>query len=120
MKPLTFQELVRCMGDRQLVKYHPDFVPEYWKDGRALAFRISSIAAMPRNKGDKKDKYFIKYRCMSIGPCERCDSDSYDGHFIVINEDGYDEFDRVEFIELKKKTEIKLHKHPVFVKYEEK
>lgn len=112
IKQLNITEIEEALKENLSISWHPEFVPEYWKDGYA-PFYLTSIFKVPV-KEKERQLYMIKYKCCKVD-CKRCRSESYNGHFIIVDEKGYDEFDKVIFTETKKKTLITHHKHPVFI-----
>lgn len=115
MEPLTFKELEIAFKNNNPITFHPDFQLEEWKDGERGKLLITHI-------GKVNNFYFIGYRCFKE-ECHSCESkdESYSlfGHHQIINENGYNQFKKIEFIETKKKTIVNELNNPVFILYGE-
>lgn len=123
MKPLTFDELTRALENGEQVEWHPDYQHHAWKDGEAplTLIHTSFLMEMKDKKTENKQKqYFVGYKCSKQG-CSRCESDhesfQVGPHHILMKRNGYALYPKMEWIEYKKRTEIKEHKNPVFVKH---
>jgi hypothetical protein len=121
MKPLTFDELKKALENGEQVGWHPEYNHQLWKDGRGpLTLIHASFLMEVQFKDQNKEKhYFVGYRC-SDENCDRCSSsheaNEIGPHHILMKRNGYSLYSKMEWIEYKKRTEIKEHKNPVFVK----
>ena len=125
MKQLTFDEIVRAFNNGEQLVWHPEYDHQSWKDGGSPLTIIhcsflGEFKSSPTD--DPKKHYFIGYRCSKKG-CLMCSvsnsSVEIGSHHNVIMRSGLSVSPKIEFVETKKKTMIKEHKNPVFIKYKE-
>lgn len=122
MKPLTYDEIVKVNSVEQLT-WHPDYDHQPWKDGEPplTLIHCSYLGIFRCVDGKDRKHYFVGYRC-SKENCPRCEatgpSTEIGPHHIIIARSGLSISKRIEFVETKKKTIIKEHNNPVFIKYE--
>lgn len=111
MNPLTFTELEEAFKNNKLVKFHPDFDYEAWKDGAKGSLTLVTVSKMDTLN-------FVGYMC-SDDKCPRCTSKdiSYEicGHHQLVDELGFHIYKKVEFTETKKTTLSKEVPNPVFI-----
>ncbi|MFA5048368.1 MAG: hypothetical protein WC516_05105 [Patescibacteria group bacterium] len=114
MNPLTYTELEEAFKNNKLVIFHPDFGYEAWKDGIKGPIVLTTVSRMDTIN-------FVGYRCYN-NKCVPCTSKdiSYEicGHHQMIDTKGFHIYKKIEFIETKKSTVIKVLLNPVFVLYE--
>lgn len=118
--PLTFDELKKALENNEQVGWHPEYEFQGWKDGQApLTLVHVSFLMEIKNKKKTEKHYFVGYKC-SKEDCVFCNSNheanEVGPHHIIIKRNGYGICPRLEWIEYKKRTEVKEHKNPVFVK----
>jgi len=124
MKPLTFDEIARAFENGEQLGWHPDYHFTGWCDGEAplTLVHVSFLAEVEDKKtGNKQKQYFVGYRC-SRKKCWRCEADNeiskIGPHYVLIKRNGQALLPRIEWIEYKKRTEMREHPNPVFVKYD--
>jgi hypothetical protein len=125
MKQLTFDEIMRAAEKGEQLTWHPEYDHQGWKDGEPpLTIVHCSFLGEFKDKmtDEPKKHYFVGYSCSKEG-CGRCSANNpsteVGPHHNIIMRSGLSTSTRVEFIETKKKTLMKEHKNPVFVRYEE-